>query len=162
MRRTKINEVSHVVFQIGPDVRIPAGRAVRLAESDGTMTVHFRTGEARPDLCDELNRTHSVLTEVQGQWAQTWFADRAHSHGPEGYVVARGEWVRTPARKMPGGVPCLALERPGEILWFVHEDYASIWLCTELNELTARVLGSGLWLQRRAERARPLSLSRVS
>lgn len=162
MRRTRINEVSHVVYRIGPDAKIPAGRAVRIAESDGTMAVHIRTGEGRPDLCDELNRTHSVLMEVQGQWAQTWFEDRAHSQGPEGYEVAHGEWIRTPARDMPRGLPCLALESPRGIVWVIHEDYASIKLCAELNEHTARILGNGLWLQRRGEGARPLSLSRVS
>ncbi|GAA3727607.1 hypothetical protein GCM10023082_26990 [Streptomyces tremellae] len=136
-----------VVFEISHDVEMPIDRACGLHVSSGIYTVKIRPGEAQQALCSELNELHRFVMQVEGRWLRTGRPAGAPGPRPSGASTARVEWHLTPPRAMPHSVPCIPLERPGEITWAINSRYASTQLSADLNELIAEVSAREEWLQ---------------
>jgi hypothetical protein len=145
----KINEVTQVVFEIDDKGRIPAGKACRLLEADGCITVLIRPGEAHPELCRQLNEYHRQILGTEGSWAQNWDEQASRvDEAPQGLGIAKVEWRIVPGSELPTGKDCFPLEELGSFVWAIRAGRGSKKLCAEMNAYLARITGDGLWEQR--------------
>lgn len=135
-------------FKIVAADQLPPGRACRITEEEGSITVAIRRGDGTDDLCAQLVEYHGPLLG-QCRWVQTLPASTKRIElPPQGLAIARASWQHIARHKLPSGAVCLPHERPGDFTWLLHEDHASDQLCTEMNRYLTRIVGDGLWLQR--------------
>ncbi|MEW1719813.1 hypothetical protein [Streptomyces sp. NPDC093109] len=149
--RKKINKATRVTFHLDSAVPIPPGRVVRIVEGDGTLDVHVRKHEAKPELIAELNVLHAQILGAEEGWGQEWAdgaaADRADEPA-ENLEIADVYWRIARPGELPRRSLCTPLERKGRFAWVIRPGAATPQLCREMTAYLRRITGDGLWRQR--------------
>ncbi|MFJ9027600.1 hypothetical protein ACIRQP_03590 [Streptomyces sp. NPDC102274] len=143
----KLGEAPKVRFTTRPSVQIPAGRACRITEDKGALTVHIRAFHVASHFCDTMN---VLCDQVMEGWAQTWANDspmRA-DEPPTGACLACVSWRIDQTGELPEGVDCFPLEKRGRFTWTIRKGVITDQLCAELNRYMERLVGDGLWVQK--------------
>ena len=145
----RINTAAQFNLTVGTAREVPAGRACRLIERDGSAVVYIRRGHAAPHLRTTMNDLLRVVLEVDGRWAQAWDYDTHRiEQPPKGLGLAEVEWRVAPDELLPQGVPCIPIEEQGRFVWAIRGGLVSPQLCDEMNVYFKRLAGDGLWVQR--------------
>lgn len=141
------HQYQSAVYHLDLSGRIPPGRVIYVEDHPGGLAdIYVHPFHVRQQLLWDLNWTlrHQV---GYGLWRQNWTHRGRMQHPAEGLGVAASVWEIVPADEMPRDRYVFPVEEDGSCVWLIRSGSCTITFLDEMNRMSDRIAGDGLWLQ---------------
>lgn len=135
------------VYHVAQLGQLPPGKLVHVEDRPGgVVDIYLHPLHARGELVWDFAwlMRHQV---GNGLWRQRWTTDGRMTKPAQGYGIAESRWEIVPARSIPRGVTVVPIEEPGSCVWLIRSGYCTRAMRDAMNEMLARIVGDGLWIQ---------------